>query len=44
METLDFDSHMSGKKEVEHEFMEAAKAKMAILKKFQDQGDGSATI
>lgn len=35
IETLDFDSHMSGKKKVEHDFIESAKAKMAIIKKFQ---------
>ena len=32
--TLDFDSHMSGKKMVEHDFIEAANAKLAILKKY----------
>ena len=29
---------MNGKKEVEHDFIEAAKAKMAILKKFSPEG------
>lgn len=31
---LDFDSHMRGKKMVEHDFIEAANAKLAILKKY----------
>jgi len=44
VETLDFDSHMSGKKMVEHDFMESAKAKMAILRKFRPEGDGPSTI
>lgn len=35
METLDFDSHMKGKKMVEHDFIEAANAKLALLKKYQ---------
>lgn len=42
MATLDFDSHMSGKKMVEHDFIESAKAKIAIIKKFQP--DEPATI
>ena len=39
METLDFDSHMKGKKKVEHDFMESANAKIALLKKFGFEGD-----
>lgn len=35
LETLDFDSHMKGKKMVEHDFIEAANAKLALLKKYQ---------
>lgn len=35
LETLDFDTHMRGKKMVEHDFIEAANAKLALLKKYQ---------
>lgn len=34
LQTLDFDTHMKGKKMVEHDFIEAANAKLAILKKY----------
>ena len=41
---LDFNDHMKGKKTIEHDFIESAKAKMAILKKFQGTAKEGATI
>lgn len=42
VETLDFNAHMKGKQEVEHDFLESAKAKMAILRRFQSPGNEEA--
>ena len=35
MDIMDFDSHMKGKTAVENDYLEAARAKVAILKKYK---------
>lgn len=39
VETMDFDSHMKGRSSVEKDYLEAARAKMAILRKFKGDTD-----
>lgn len=34
MDIMDFDTHMKGKSAVENDYLESARAKIAILKKF----------
>jgi hypothetical protein len=36
---MDFDTHMKGKSSAENDYLEAARAKMAILRKFKVESD-----
>lgn len=39
IQTMDFDTHMKGKSSAENDYLEAARAKMAILRKFKVESD-----
>ena len=41
IDTLDFHTHMQGKKSVEHNFIESANAKIALLKRYGERDRGN---